>query len=154
MKKLAVLTLLLLIIISGCTNKVEEEKNAYLSYKSDLEEKEEFTDNDKLDFNIYFDINRVSDEMLAYSLIINDINVDMYKVKALLIHDFFTDDVFPSVGIFEEPLTLHKNTADKVELKGVINTDKDNLDIKFKLYLEYEDENQNKNTIYYEVPRG
>lgn len=154
MKKLAILIGLLLIVVSGCTNKVEEEKNAYLSYKSDLEEKEEFTDNDKLDFNTYFDINRVDEEKISYNFIINDINVDMYKVKALLIHDYFTDDIFPSVGIFEEPLTLHSNTEDKIELKGVINTNKDNLNIHFKLYLEYENEKGDKNTIYYEVPRG
>ena len=77
----------------------------------------------------------------------------MYDVKALLIHDFMIDDVFPSVGIFDEPVKLLAQSNDKIILKGSINSDKDIENIKFRLYLEYKDQNDLINAVYYEINR-
>ena len=78
----------------------------------------------------------------------------MYNVKALLIHDYVIDDAFPSVGIFDTPMELLVNSGDKLELSGKIQTIDDISNIKYKLYIEYIDDNGNENKIYYDVKRG
>ena len=141
-------------VLVGCTNEVEEEKNVYLTYKSNLQETEDLKSESELGFNTYFDVQKEGEEKINYSLVISDAKVDMYDVKALLIHDFMVDDVFPSVGIFDEPVQLLRNSDDEIVLSGSINSDSDISDIKFRLYLEYEDSNNLTNAIYYEVHRG
>ena len=152
MKK--ILVVIVLLLLTGCTNKVEEEKYAYLEYKNNLEEQKDFVSQESLEFNTYFNLVRETEEKVTYSLVIDSPKVNMNNVKALLIHDFVTDDVFPSVGIFDEPVTLHKDSNDKIYLEGIIQTIDDISDTKFKLYLEYVDDDGLENSIYYEVHRG
>lgn len=152
MKK--ILVVIVLLLLTGCTNKVEEEKYAYLEYKNNLEEQKDFVSQESLEFNTYFNLVRETEEKVTYSLVIDSPKVNMNNVKALLIHDFVTDDVFPSVGIFDEPVTLHKGSNDKIVLEGSIQTIDDISDTKFKLYLEYVDDDGLENSIYYEVHRG
>ena len=40
-----------------------------------------------LDFNVYFNIERVDEEITDYSLVIDTPKINMHNVKALLIHD-------------------------------------------------------------------
>ena len=152
MKK--ILVVIVLLLLTGCTNKVEEDKYAYLEYKNNLEEQKDFVSQESLEFNTYFNLVRETEEKVTYSLVIDSPKVNMNNVKALLIHDFVTDDVFPSVGIFDEPVTLHKDSNDKIVLEGSIQTIDDISDTKFKLYLEYVDGDGLENSIYYEVHRG
>ena len=152
MKK--ILVVIVLLLLTGCTNKVEEEKYAYLEYKNNLEEQKDFVSQESLEFNSYFNFFLETEEKVTYSLVIDSPKVNMNNVKALLIHDFVTDDVFPSVGIFDEPVTLHKDSNDKIVLEGSIQTTDDISDTKFKLYLEYVDDDGLENSIYYEVHRG
>lgn len=152
MKK--ILVVIVLLLLTGCTNKVEEDKYAYLEYKNNLEEQKDFVSQESLEFNTYFNLVRETEEKVTYSLVIDSPKVNMNNVKALLIHDFVTDDVFPSVGIFDEPVTLHKDSNDKIVLEGSIQTTDDISDTKFKLYLEYVDDDGLENSIYYEVHRG
>ena len=129
-------------------------QSAYLEYKNNLEEQKDFVSQESLEFNTYFNLVRETEEKVTYSLVIDSPKVNMNNVKALLIHDFVTDDVFPSVGIFDEPVTLHKDSNDKIVLEGSIQTIDDISDTKFKLYLEYVDDDGLENSIYYEVHRG
>lgn len=149
-----ILVVIVLLLLTGCTNKVEEDKYAYLEYKNNLEEQKDFVSQESLEFNTYFNLVRETEEKVTYSLVIDSPKVNMNNVKALLIHDFVTDDVFPSVGIFDEPVTLHKDSNDKIVLEGSIQTTDDISDTKFKLYLEYVDDDGLENSIYYEVHRG
>lgn len=151
MKKFLVVISLFLLV--GCSTKVEEEKYAYLEYKNDLEEQTEYDNEDSLDFNTYFNIKR-EEEIVNYSLVIDKPKVNMYNVKALLIHDFMNEDAFPSVGIFDDPVNLMQDSDDKIILKGTIQTTDDISNVKYKLYLEYTDEEDNENKFYYEVQRG
>lgn len=144
------------LLLVGCSTKEEDEKYAYLEYKNDLETQKVYDDEDSLDFDTYFNIvrNREDNEVVDYSIVIDKPKVDMYDVKALLVHDYMNEDVFPSVGIFDAPVTLMKDSSDKIRLEGNIHTDSDTDNIKFKLYLEYTDDNGEENKIYYEVKRG
>lgn len=152
MKK--ILMFLPLVLLVGCTNEVEESKYAYLEYKTELQEQEVFSEEEDIDFNTYFNIIREDEEIVNYSIIINNPNIDMHDVKALLIHDFVQDEAFPSVGIMDEPVELLKDSDDKIELKGTIQTTDDISNVKFKLYIEYVDSEGLENKIYYQVSRG
>lgn len=143
-----------LVLLMGCTNEVEESKYAYLDYKNELQEQEVFDEEDDIDFNTYFNIIREDEEIVNYSVVINSPNIDMYNVKALLIHDYMQDDAFPSVGIMDEPVELLKDSDGSIELKGTIQTTDDVSNVKFKLYIEYIDSEGLENKIYYQVSRG
>ena len=143
-----------LVLLMGCTNEVEESKYAYLDYKNELQEQEVFDEEEDIDFNTYFNIIREDEEIVNYSVIINSPNIDMYNVKALLIHDYMQDDAFPSVGIMDEPVELLKDSDGSIELKGTIQTTDDVSNVKFKLYIEYIDSEGLENKIYYQVSRG
>lgn len=153
MKKLVILIPILILLV-GCTNKVEENKIAYLEYKKELEKTELFNKEEEIHFNTYFNIEREDEEVVNYSIIINEPTIDMYSIKALLIHDYYQEETFPSVGIFGDEVKLQKESGDKIILSGTIQTLEDISDVNFKLYLEYQDENGEENKIYYEVARG
>lgn len=144
------------ILLSGCSTKEEDEKYAYLEYKNELETQKTYDDGDSLDFDTYFNIVRNKDdkEVVDYSIVIDKPKVDMYNVKALLIHDYMNEDAFPSVGIFDSPINLMVDSDEKIKLSGNIHTDASTSDIHFKLYLEYIDSDGVENKIYYEVNRG
>ena len=152
MKKLVLLLPLMFLV--GCTNEVEENKYAYLEYKHELEEQQEFSTREEIDFNTYFNIERENEEVVNYSIVIQEPNIDMHNVKALLIHDYVQDEAFPSIGILDNPVELQKDSEDKIILEGKIQTIEDITNVKFKLYLEYIDSEGIENKIYYEVLRG
>ena len=113
MKKLLIIIPLLFILI-GCTNKEEENKIAYLEYKNELEQRDIFNGEETLDFNVYFNIKRVDEEITDYSLVIDTPKINMHNVKALLIHNFVNEEAYPSVGIFDSPKELQENSKDKI----------------------------------------
>ncbi len=145
-----------LFLLVGCSTKEEDEKYAYLEYKNDLETQKVYDEEDSLEFNTYFNIarNNEDSEVVDYSIVIYKPLIDMYNVKALLIHDYMNEDVFPSVGIFDDTVNLKKDSDDKIKLSGNIYTDTSTSDVNFKLYLEYTDSEGVVNKIYYEVKRG
>lgn len=152
MKRLIVLIIPIL-FLTACTSS-EEDKIAYLEYKNELEKQDDFSDEYELDFNVYFNINKETEEITNYSVIINNPKINMHKIKALLIHDYIIDEAFPSVGILDDTVDLLKDSNDKIELKGKIQTTDDISNVKYKLYIEYTDDDNNENKIYYDVKRG
>jgi len=152
MKKL-LLIIPLFILLIGCTNKVEDDKFAYLEYKNNLEAQEEFTGHDSLDFNTFFNIERIGDNV-TYSLTINNPKINMHNIKALLIHNYDTIDTYPSIGIFDKEKELLIDSNNSLKLEGTIVSADDLSDVKFKLYLEYTNDEEEKQEIYYEVQRG
>lgn len=145
---------MILVVMTGCSNKVEEEKYTYLSYKSELQKQEEFDDEEEADFNSYFDVKRENEEVVTYRLVIDKPKMNMYNVKALLIHDYGTSDVFPSVGIFDDAITLLTDSEDRIVLEGEMEKGQDDEDMVFRLYLEYTLEDGTENKVYYKLNRG
>lgn len=151
MRKLIIL-FIPIIFLTACTSN-EEDKIAYLEYKDELVKHDSFSE-EKLDFNVYFNVNKDGEEVTNYSVIINKPLVNMYNVKALLIHDYLMDEAFPSVGILDDTITLLKDSDDKIELSGKIQTTDDVRGVKYKLYVEYIDDDGMENKVYYDVKRG
>ena len=152
MKKILLIIPLFLLLI-GCSNKVEEDKFAYIEYKNNLEKQEEFIDNESLDFNTFFNIDRDGDT-INYSLVINNPKINMHKVKAMLIHNYKVEDTYPTIGIFDNTKELLNGSNDNIKLEGTILSSDDLSDVNFKLYLEYINDQNEKEEIYYEVQRG
>lgn len=155
MKKL--LLLFSVILLVGCADvkvdsdsTIQKEKEDYLALKNNLDTYTDYDKEEELPCNITFSLDKTSDEELSYRVILDNPKIDMYNIKALLIHDYFTEDIFPSIGIFDEPqsLIVGNDEIKGFELVGYIETSKD-IDINLKLYLEYTDKNGNINDIYY-----
>ena len=77
----------------------------------------------------------------------------MYDIKAIVVHNYFTDSIFPSIGIFDSPVDLIVNN-DKlkgINLSGYINTTKDIKNLEVRVYLEYKNEIDETKVIYYKT---
>ena len=123
MKKL----LFLVILLVGCI-----KSNVYDMYVEKLKNDENISRD--IPFNIQFNIDNVNDNRIIYQVIIDEPKVEATNVKALVIHDVKTKDIFPSVGIVDEPIDLQKEKG--IILIGYVDqTD----DINFKLLIETED---------------
>lgn len=123
MKKL----LFLVILLVGCS-----KSNVYDMYVEKLKNDENISRD--IPFNIEFNIDNVNDNRIIYQVIIDEPKVEATNVKALVIHDVKTKDIFPSVGIVDEPIDLQKEKG--IILIGYVDqTD----DINFKLLIETED---------------
>ena len=152
MKK--ILVIIFILFLTGCTeDKNTLEKNDYLVFKEKLLEQKEFTNKEDLvvDLNIYTD--RVNDEEIAYRVIIDNPKENMYDIKAIVVHNYFTDSIFPSIGIFDSPVDLIVNN-DKlkgINLSGYINTTKDIKNLEVRVYLEYKNEIDETKVIYYKT---
>lgn len=119
MKKLLVLLCFLLV---GCSNSV------YDNYVKELKNSEPSSE---IPFDIEFNIDNVNENRIIYQVIIDNPKVDASSVKALVIHDAKTEDIFPSVGIVDETINLNEQKG--IILMGYINKTED---INFKVLIE------------------
>ncbi len=154
MKKI-LMGITIVLLLCGCDNEIEDEKNKYLAYKSNLKEQESFTKDEDLPCDITISIDRVNEEEISYRAIIDNVKEDMYNVRALLIHDSFTEDIFPSVGIFEEKEDLIKDNEEVkgLQLVGYIETTKeiDEIDLELRIWIEYTTASGKIKNIYYKT---
>ena len=151
MKKMFLIFLFILLVFTGCNNKEEDEKSVYLGVKSKLLEQKKFTSNEELTCDIIVNIDRIDDEKIVFEVSLSNPKENMHDIKAMLVHNYFTEDVFPTIGFFNKSKDLLVNTEDSVILSGNIKTDTDidNLNLKLKLLVEYIDDFGNKKDIYY-----
>lgn len=157
MKYYVVLVVISLLVLTGCsnTNIVDIEKDEYLSYKEEILTTNDFTDKEDLMFNIDVITSKISPEELSYKLVINNAKEDMHDVKVLMIHNKLTDNVFPSLGIFDnQSISLLTGDTDKdITLIGTIKTTKNinDIDIEYKVYIEYKNSLNETVKVYYKT---
>lgn len=160
MKKL--IMLLFAVFIVGCSsvkietdNNIVEEKEDYLAIKDELNSVDKYISDENLPCDIKISLDRINKEEISYRAIIDNPKTNMYNIKALLIHDYFTEDIFPSIGIFDETenLIVGNEEVRGISLVGYIETTNDieELDLNVKLYIEYSDSEGNIQKIYYKV---
>lgn len=155
MKKKYLLLLVLLLFLFGCDNWEEEVKNDYLSMKSDLIKETSFSSLEEINCDVSVFIDRIDEEKVSYEMIVENPSINMNNIKAILIHNYYTEQLFPSVGIFDDPVDLIVNSGNKITLKGEIETDNDidSLNLVLKLYIRYVDDNGNEKDIYYKATK-
>lgn len=163
MKKV-LLILIITILITACSNKVvevgidekvEDNKITYLDLKKKLSDQEEFNKLEEIPCTLTTSVDRINEEEISYRIILDKPKENMNDVQALLIHNEFTEDIFPSIGLFDDKTSLLVDNEDVkgIELVGYIETTKDikDLDLELKLWLKYKDDKKEEHEIYYKI---
>lgn len=140
MKKNMLLLIIILLILTGCENKEEQVKSEYIAMKNQLMNAKNYSENLPLD--IVTSIDRKNEEGYEYKITLKNALENMHNIKVMAIHNYFNDDVFPTIGIFDETHELLVSSSDEINLKGTIQTDKDlsELNFELKLWITYEND--------------
>ena len=153
MKKFLIISITLIFCLTGCNKitKIDQEKDDYLAIKQDLLNNNNFIQEDELPFDLNIYVNRVNEEEISYRAIIDNEKENMHNVKAILVHNYFTDDIFPSIGIFDDGVDLLTNSDEVkgISLVGYISSTKDINNLEYRVYIEYKDDNDKIKKIYY-----
>lgn len=123
MKRL--LTLFLCILLFGCS-----KPTTYDTYVTALKQENLVSENVPFDVNIYMD--EVNETKWIYQVVIDNAKEELKDIKALAIHNVKTKDVFPSVGIVDESITLNEKTKG-INLIGYVDKKEE---IEFKIFVE------------------
>lgn len=116
--------LVLCILLVGCS-----KPTIYDTYVKNLKENNNISAD--IPFDIEFYIDNVNENRIIYQVIIDNPQIETDNVTALVIHDGKTNDIFPSVGIVDEPIDL--NIDKGIILLGYIDQ---TSDINFKVLIE------------------
>ena len=141
MKKIIVI-IITMFILSGCTIK-NEAQDKYNEYIEDLKSVEVLT-MEKPPIDIDITIEKYDDNLYSYSAIINKNEEEMNEVLALLIHNKETENVFPSIGIFDDKISVKDKHG--IKLSGYV----ENIEnIEFRLVISYTNQNNRRLKYYY-----
>ena len=152
MKKRILLVILLLVLV-GCSNKPEEDKSEYIAIKSNLLEEKNYTSKEELPLDIVVSIDRKDEEKVSYKVIFSNPKEDMHDIEAMVVHNYYNEDLFPTIGLFDKKGELLKGQEEGLELKDSIKTNKNLsvIDLELKIYIKYKDKNGDKKEIYYKT---
>ena len=141
MKKIIVI-IISLVLLSGC-NFNNESVNKYKEYIQELKDIEVLnTEKPPLDIDII--IEKYNDNLYSYSAIINKNEEEMNDVIALLIHNKETENIFPSIGVLDDKISV--NDKQGIKLSGYV----ENIDnIEFRLMISYTNSEGKKLKYYY-----
>ena len=145
---IGLIIVLSLFIFVGCENKtetkvkekktnVEKEKDTYIKSVKELKKIKKSTE--ELPFTVEVLYEKISDEV-RYQVIIDNPSEEITDISALAIHNKQTDDVFPSVGIFDDKVDLIPNESPSgVILVGYIpyEGDIEDFEIEIKVLISY-----------------
>lgn len=161
MKKILVLFLLFISIfmVVGCIKEepkkdkekkinVETEKETYLKYVKELKKVTESSEDTPFTVEVLYD--KIKEEV-RYQVIIDSPTEDITDISALAIHNKQTDDVFPSVGIFDNKVDLKKEEKPSgVILVGYIpyEGEIDDFECEIKLLVSYKINDEVKKVYY------
>ena len=153
MKKIYILLLLCVFILTGCENKEEKVKSEYIAMKNNTLTQASYEED--LPVEIITTIKRIDEETVSYKVIINNPSINMHNIKVLLAHNYYTEDVFPSIGIFDDvkELLVDSEESSELVLEGVIETTEDirKLELELKVSIEYINDDGEKKDVYYKA---
>ena len=139
----------------GIDEKVEDNKVTYLDLKNNPAKRDIFNKLEDIPCNLNVSVDRTSEEEISYRVILDNPKTNMKDIEALLIHNEFSENIFPSIGIFDDKASLIVNNEDVkgIELVGYIETTKEfaDLDLELKLWLKYNDDENKEHEIYYKI---
>ena len=148
------LLVLLMFSLMGCSTKNEDDKSEYIAIKSHLLEESKYTDADDLPLDIVVNIDRMDEEVVDYSVVFSNPEEDMYDIEAMVVHNYYNEDLFPTIGLFDKKGELLSDDEDSIiELKDTIKTNKNlsSIDLELKIYIKYKDKNNELKEIYYKT---
>lgn len=153
MKKRILLVFILLFIFTGCSTKEETEKSEYIAIKSSLLDEDIKEVKEDLPLDIVVNIDRTTEEEVDYRVVFSNAKENMNDIEVMVIHNYYTEDLFPTIGFFDEKEELLVNSEKEIELKDTITTNRDlsSIDLELKIYIKYKDDNGKKKEIYYKT---
>ena len=153
MKRKIILLLISILILSGCENKEEELKKEYIEIKKDILEQTRITEKEKLPLDITVKIDR-EEEKIKYKVILNHPKENMKEIKAMVVHNYYNENLFPSIGIFDDKKELLVDKTDTIiELEDTIESTKSisDLELEIKVWIEYKNDLGKKVNIFYKT---
>lgn len=151
------LILIFVILLTACTNKETTlEKEKYDEYTQLLQK--EISNSEYLPFDIDIYVDKIVETEVMYRVIIDNPKIALRDIETLVIHDKYTEDIFPSSGIFDTKYSLIPNLVNESSnyAKGIIligyipyEGDIKNLNATFKVIFKYKDDDLKDNTILY-----
>ena len=154
MKKVSIIFFIILLTIAGCENKKEENKDEYISIKSNLLGEKDYTPREDLPVDITIKIDRLDEEKVTYRVILDHPKETMKEVKVLVAHNYYNDELFPSIGIFNDTQNLSPTSDNNsIELKDTITIKKNisKINLELKVWMEYINELGEKKEVYYKT---
>lgn len=149
MKKFFIV-IFIIIVLCGCSSsKIDNEKNLYLKYIKELKSVKKSTKEYPFDIEVRYD--RITKDEIRYQIVIDNVKQDITDIEALAIHNRPTDDIFPSIGIFDDKQKLGINKKPEgIILVGYINYSGKIEDFKceIKLLVKYKI-NKKVKKVYY-----
>lgn len=118
MKKILVTSLFFLMLV-GCS-KIGNEEAMYYEYSKTLKNVQESSE--YLPFSIDIEIEKLSEKEYIYVVSIDNPKKELKNIEAIATHNYETEDVFPSSGIFDQKLNLIPNVIDENNniVKGIL----------------------------------
>ena len=115
MKKLTIL--LLILILTGCGSNVNQK--GYDLYLKELKAAKVAINDSPYNVSVSFD--KLTSDEVVYQIVIDGATKTLSNLKVLVYHDQTTDDVFPSLGIFDGQYNLitAATKEDKVNIRGI-----------------------------------
>ena len=154
MKKSYILICMFFLILTGCENEKENTKNEYIAMKNQVFNDKNYKDKE-VPVEIITTIERIDEEEINYKVTIKNPQEDMHNIKAMVVHNYYNEDTFPSVGVFDEPKELLSNidNTNELILKDTIKTTKNlsKLELELKIWIEYTNNSGEKKDIYYKT---
>ena len=143
MKKIIIF--LTILLFTGCNSNYK----TYNNYKKELENIKKTTKN--IPFNIRIKNDRLSDNIIRYQMELDNVKQDITSVSAIIVHDKKTNDIFPTIGIFDEKINIYKNKKPKgLYLVGYIDSKEEinNKNIEYKVLIKYKINNKSYKVYY------
>lgn len=153
MKKNYLFVFLALFLLTGCENHDEFQKNQYIAMKNHLLDELNYNVQSDLPVMIILKLDRQNQDVIEYRVLLKNPKENMHQLKMMVIHNYYTEDKFPSLGLFDNPKNLFQENNKEIELTGLIKTTKSisKLNLEFKIWIEYIDDNGEKKDIYYKT---
>ena len=146
------LLIILIIILTGCTNNEENTKNEYIAMKSNLIKEEIISYSaDELPIEVTTNLDRINEEEISYKVTLTNPKENMHNIKAMIVHNHYSEEIFPSIGVFDETKELlSSDKNNEIQLTGTIKTTENisKMNLEIKLWLQYTDDSGEKKEIY------
>ena len=154
MKKIYILLFTSIILMTGCENQEEIIKNEYIAMKNDTLKETNYI-KQSIPLDIITTIERIGEEEINYKVTFSNPKENMHDIKVLLVHNYYTESIYPSIGVFDETkeLLVDNVETNSITLEDTIKTTTNisKLDLELKILIEYTDDLGERKDIYYKT---
>ena len=108
---------------------------------------------DELPLDIMFDVDRIDEENVKLKIIFSNPSENMREIRAMAIHNYYEEELFPTIGVFDEKKELLLDSDNELVLKSNIKTTKNvsKLDLQFNVWFEYKNDSGELKEIFYKT---